>query len=311
MNESLLKAIFKLYRLNQRLILGLAGLLCVLLIVIIAGFSISKVQTNKLDSNTTELTTDINESESIEKIATSGATTSISNEKIASSSPSLLPTPQPTPRPTLLPASAAATPWLTSATATPTTKPTPTPSAKTAISTESAVKNVLPSPTLKPSIAQVATPSVKPVVKEDKVATQTLENTGTYTVQKGDTLFKIAEKELGQGTRYTELALLNKLKSADHIEIGQVLRLGDQQNVENKQSNTQVITKDSEGKIASGVTTGKTYTVQKGDSLWAISQTQLANPYSWTELYKANKAVIGSNPNLIYPGTVLQIPSNR
>ncbi len=52
----------------------------------------------------------------------------------------------------------------------------------------------------------------------------------------------------------------------------------------------------------------KTYTVKKGDSLWAISQKFLGGGSNYPSLYDANKDVVGSNPNLIYPGQVLTIP---
>ena len=49
----------------------------------------------------------------------------------------------------------------------------------------------------------------------------------TYTVVKGDNLWKIARKHLGSGTKYIELYELNKdiLKSPDLIYIGQVLKI--------------------------------------------------------------------------------------
>ena len=46
----------------------------------------------------------------------------------------------------------------------------------------------------------------------------------TYTVQKDDTLWGIAKKELGSGARYTEIVALNGLKTAT-IYTGQVLKL--------------------------------------------------------------------------------------
>lgn len=46
----------------------------------------------------------------------------------------------------------------------------------------------------------------------------------TYTVVKGDSLWKIASKLLGKGSRYTEIKTLNGLKS-NTIKIGQVLKI--------------------------------------------------------------------------------------
>lgn len=51
-----------------------------------------------------------------------------------------------------------------------------------------------------------------------------------------------------------------------------------------------------------------TYTVKKGDTLWDISKKYLGDPTRWPEIYSLNKKVIGSNPNLIYPGQVYTLP---
>lgn len=53
----------------------------------------------------------------------------------------------------------------------------------------------------------------------------------------------------------------------------------------------------------------KTYTVKKGDTLWAISRRYLGKGAIWQKIYSANKSIIGSNPNLIKPGQELVIPS--
>lgn len=52
----------------------------------------------------------------------------------------------------------------------------------------------------------------------------------------------------------------------------------------------------------------KTYTVKKGDSLWRIAQNFYGKGSDYNKIYQANRGVIGSNPNLIYPGQVLTIP---
>lgn len=50
------------------------------------------------------------------------------------------------------------------------------------------------------------------------------------------------------------------------------------------------------------------YTVKKGDCLWNIAKKFYGKGAKYTVIYNANKKVIGSNPNRIYPGQVLTIP---
>ena len=58
---------------------------------------------------------------------------------------------------------------------------------------------------------------------------------------------------------------------------------------------------------ASTAPAAKTYTVQKGDSLWAIAAKYYGKGSEYTKIYNANTDKI-SNPNLIYPGQVLTLP---
>jgi nucleoid-associated protein YgaU len=60
---------------------------------------------------------------------------------------------------------------------------------------------------------------------------------------------------------------------------------------------------------ASGDTAGywqSGYTVQRGDSLWAIAQRLYGDGSLWPYLFAANADQI-RNPNLIFPGQVLRI----
>ncbi|HEV8632430.1 MAG TPA: LysM peptidoglycan-binding domain-containing protein [Thermoanaerobaculia bacterium] len=52
----------------------------------------------------------------------------------------------------------------------------------------------------------------------------------------------------------------------------------------------------------------ETYTVAKGDSLSKIAKHHLGNANDWNRIYEANRAVIGDNPDKIFPGQQLKIP---
>lgn len=48
----------------------------------------------------------------------------------------------------------------------------------------------------------------------------------TYTVKSGETLWAICKKELGDGSKYKEIANLNNLSNPNLIKVGQVIKLG-------------------------------------------------------------------------------------
>ncbi|MEL7468410.1 MAG: peptidoglycan-binding protein LysM [Pseudomonadota bacterium] len=50
------------------------------------------------------------------------------------------------------------------------------------------------------------------------------------------------------------------------------------------------------------------HTVEKGDTLWAISSKHLGNGAHYEKIFEANKPML-SHPDKIYPGQVLRIPA--
>ena len=67
--------------------------------------------------------------------------------------------------------------------------------------------------------------------------------------------------------------------------------------------------REAEAKAESlGATTEQVYVVKSGDYLSKIAQQVYGSAARWPEIYEANKALIGDNPNLIRPGQTLRIP---
>jgi nucleoid-associated protein YgaU len=50
------------------------------------------------------------------------------------------------------------------------------------------------------------------------------------------------------------------------------------------------------------------HTVEKGDTLWAVSEKALGKGSRYMEIFEANKPML-SDPDKIYPGQVLRIPA--
>ncbi|MHC3818439.1 MULTISPECIES: transglycosylase family protein [unclassified Streptomyces] len=63
---------------------------------------------------------------------------------------------------------------------------------------------------------------------------------------------------------------------------------------------------EGDGRAAGAPAADGTYTVRPGDNLWAIADAQEL-PGGWTGLYEANKAAVGSDPDLILPGQHLDL----
>lgn len=120
-----------------------------------------------------------------------------------------------------------------------------------------------------------------------------------YTVVRGDSLWKIAEKFYGSGYNWVDVSRENKIGNPNQIAEGLELVIP---NVSARQPAMTV--KKSPETAGKGIT-GSQYTVVKGDTLWNISVRAYQDGYRWPSIAKANKLV---NPSLIHPGNVLTIP---
>lgn len=140
---------------------------------------------------------------------------------------------------------------------------------------------------------------VKVEVKEDgkKYPTELPE---TYKVEKGDHLWKIAEKFYGSGYNWVEIAKANNLKNPGALNAGQELKLP-KVAVITIEKKTATVTEPAKAESISG----ESYTVVKGDHLWSIAVRAYGDGYKWTEIAKANNL---THPSYIEVGQELKLP---
>jgi len=113
--------------------------------------------------------------------------------------------------------------------------------------------------------------------------TTTPKATSAYVVKKGDSLSLIAQRTLGNYKLWQEIYDLNRniISNPDLIYPGQKIKLPSARNV---------------------------YLVQRGDCLFKIAGQHLNHTSRWYEIYQMNRRQI-RNPNIIYPGQKLFMPS--
>ena len=123
--------------------------------------------------------------------------------------------------------------------------------------------------------------NVKADIKDNDTGYQTVE------VKKGDTLWGIAEKYLGSGSRYREIMSLNSLTSAT-IHPGLVLSIP-----------------GTNAKANEAAKKTKTYTVKRGDTLWDIAAKYLGSGSRYREIMSLSKIT----STTIHVGQALTLPA--
>jgi nucleoid-associated protein YgaU len=113
----------------------------------------------------------------------------------------------------------------------------------------------------------------------------------TIVVKRGDSFWKLAQINLGDGHRWHELLAVNpSITDPNHLVPGTVLKLG---------------VSVPEPMIPAGA--DEKITVRKGDSLWRIAATKLGFGGFWGCIAKANPVI--KDANLIYTGQTLNVPA--
>ncbi|WP_454860646.1 LysM peptidoglycan-binding domain-containing protein [Promicromonospora soli] len=146
----------------------------------------------------------------------------------------------------------------------------------------------------------------------------------TYTVQPGDSLWRIAEQTLGDGARFKQIADLNygvpqadgnALDAGHWIEPGWVLRLPVEASGASVETDD---TADDDGTVdvqnRGAAPESAEVVVEPGDTLWGIAEEELGDGTKYPEVFEASRATEQpggahlTDPDLIYPGWTVTVP---
>ena len=163
----------------------------------------------------------------------------------------------------------------------------------------------LPQPKVEAAVTATPLPDAAPLAAEPAAAELTTHHaaptkkeptTEGYSVKRGDSLWKIAEERLGDGTRYVELVDLNEAVlngRPDFLLPGTILKVP----------------------VAEAVPEGD-YVVQPGDTLAEIAEDGLGDADAYPSILEASRDTVQANgarlsdPDLILPGWRLTIPGH-
>src|SRR5229473_341002 len=153
--------------------------------------------------------------------------------------------------------------------------------------------NVLPSrpPAIRVAPLLPTTPApapIAPVTPVVPVAPNGAAKLSAVVVKPGDSLWKIAQQNLGKGLRWHDLLAVNPgVVDANHIVAGSQIFLP---------------------AAVSSTRTATKFTVKKGDTLTAIAHAQFGHASYWSCIAQANQAI--QDANLIFEGQLLLLPAS-
>jgi len=146
---------------------------------------------------------------------------------------------------------------------------------------------------------------------------QRRENTGSYYVEPGDSFWKISQKIYGDGAFYKALQEHNRrhfpnsheLNVGDEVLTPKVADLRDKYNsLCPKERTVQPGTPAATAGLVP-VSSGQTYVVEEGDTLWDIAKYELGDASRWAEILQLNRQVL-VDIDYLRPGTQLKLPAS-
>ena len=139
---------------------------------------------------------------------------------------------------------------------------------------------------------------VIPVIEQPQAITPTPDVASgerTYTVQKNDSYYSIAKKELGNAARWKELEKLNGI-GAEDLRVGKVIKLP---------AKAAAVTPLTSAPEAPAAGDANVHVVKTGETLSDISKVHYGTTTKWKEIVKANP---GIDPEGLKVGQKLKLP---
>lgn len=124
----------------------------------------------------------------------------------------------------------------------------------------------------------------------------------TYVIRQGDTLEAIARAQLGDGQKWRQIAAANPGVNPSNLKIGQSISIPE----------GGVEAPRAAGNVGTATPIeGNSYTVQKGDTLVALSRKFYGGDGDWKRILEANRSLLKGDPASLKPGMKLTIPAKR
>jgi nucleoid-associated protein YgaU len=154
---------------------------------------------------------------------------------------------------------------------------------------------IAPKASVAPNSGLAVAPRILPaqpaVPVAPKVSAPVASSVRTITVRRGDSLWKLAQQNLGQGLRWHDLVVANpNVSNPNRIAIG-----------------SRVLVPSISPVVSSSSNSAFKIKVRSGDTLWTLARTHFGRASSWSCIAQANPLL--SNPDRIFPGQELLLPA--
>jgi nucleoid-associated protein YgaU len=142
-----------------------------------------------------------------------------------------------------------------------------------------------------PANTQSSLPASSRIPKQAPVPQETpMAAAESVVVRRGDSLWKLAARYLGEGAKWHAILAANpQLSDPNRILVGERLSL------------------PNEVQAPAQTPSAGTLRVQRGDSMWKLAQNHLGSGFAWGCIAQANPQI--QDANRIYPGQILNVPA--